>query len=237
MNGTKIKKRLLSATATKPESKKRKTEQDDQKTNETDQFLSPVVAFILQAGIEKLRMQIFRTQLIKYGGCLKGQLSTDVTHIIVDDKMEADRMCRLLNADKPPDFAVIVKTGWLSKCFKDKKMIDTKPFLLNLTVFEAKPETNKQGDKASTSNNDTQNDSSKSDFPKVGMMFGHKAKLPQQPDDEADSDYVQSDVDSEDSALGPEVSSSSSTPSTSPKKAIPVSYNMVVAQLLRLKKN
>ena len=226
MSDSKTKKRLLSATASTSDSKRRKTENNDQKIDTVVNFLSPVSAFILQAGIEKLRMQIFKTQLAKFGGSLKDQLSADVTHIVVDDKMEADRMCRLLKIDKPPGYAITVKSSWLSTCFKEKKLVDTQSYLLDLAVLEVKPVVKKQDhDNISETGDNVKDENSKPELPKVGMMFGHKAKQLHQQDDEADSDYVASDVDSDASSSGPELSSELNVPSTSSGKPLPVSLN------------
>lgn len=230
MSDSKTKKRLLSATASTSDSKRRKTENNDQKIDTVVNFLSPVSAFILQAGIEKLRMQIFKTQLAKFGGSLKDQLSADVTHIVVDDKMEADRMCRLLKIDKPPGYAITVKSSWLSTCFKEKKLVDTQSYLLDLAVLEVKPVVKKQDhDNISEAGDNVKDENSKPELPKVGMMFGHKAKQPHQQDDEADSDYVASDVDSDASSSDPELSSELNVPSTSSGKPLPKG-NWVCAQ-------
>ena len=217
MSATAKKKRGISPDSTKPDLKRKKAE------NGALEFLSPVTAFILQAGIEKLRMQIFKSQLIKFGGTLRDRLCPEVTHLIVDDKMEADRMCRLLKLDKPPENLNIVKSSWLSACFKEKKLMEINLYLLDLSVFDVKPEVKKQDE----ANNEVQDGKTKeptSELPKVGMMFGHKKNIPKQQDDEDDSDYVQSDAESEKANSEPEASSSASnTPSTSPKKALPVS--------------
>ena len=224
MNESKTKKRPISSCVSSSDIKKRKTENNDKKTDTVVNFLSPVSVYILQAGIQKLRMQIFKTQLDKFGGNCKDQLSADVTHIVVDDKMEADRMCRLLKIDKPPDYAVVVKSSWLSTCFKEKKLIDTQPYLLDLAVLEKKPVENKRADKPPEAANNVKDNVSKPDLPKVGFMFGHKAKQPQQPDDDADSDYVNSDYDSDGNNSDLEGPSKQNVPSSS-GKPLPVSLS------------
>lgn len=215
MSESTTKKRLLHSTISDQDTKKRKTENTDQRSDTVVKFLSPVYVYILQAGIEKLRMQIFKTQLAKFGGILKDQLSSEVTHIIVDDKMEADRMCRLLKIDKPPDYATVVKSSWLSTCFKEKKLVDTQPFMLDLSVLEKKPLEKKPVD--NTSGDIVQDKISKPELPKVGFMFGQKAKQPQPQDDEADSDYVNSDAGSDGNDSGPEFPSEQNVPSSSGK--------------------
>lgn len=223
MSATNQKKRKISASAVQPELKRKRSEPKAQDETGVQNFLSPVTAFILQAGIEKLRMQIFKTQLVKFGGTLLDSLSSDVTHIVVDDKMEADRMCRLLKFDKPPDFGIIVKSSWLSACFKHKKLTDTESYLLDLSMFDEKAEANKD-DNPTVVTEEEQKRDNKSELPKVGFMFGHKKKIPNQQQSDDDSDYVRSDVESEGSISEPETSSSASnTPSTSPKKPLPVS--------------
>ena len=223
MSAKNQKKRNLSASAIQPVLKRKRSEPKAQDETGVQNFLSPVTAFILQAGIEKLRMQIFKTQLVKFGGTLLDRLSSEVTHIIVDDKMVADRMCRLLKFDKPPDFGSIVKSSWLSDCFKHKKLIATEAYLLDLSMFDEKAEANKDDNPTAVTEEEQKKDN-KSELPKVGFMFGHKKKIPNQAESDDDSDYVQSDVESEGSISEPEASSSASnTPSTSPKKPLPVS--------------
>ena len=228
MSESKTKKRALSSTASTLDNKKRKTENTDQKIDTVVNLLSTVSVYILQAGIEKLRMQIFKTQLAKFGGTIKDQLSAEVTHIIVDDKMEPDRMCRLLKVDKPPDFAIVVKSSWLSTCFKEKKLVDTQPYMLDLSVLEKKSLEKKPADNVSEAADILQDKISKPELPKVGFMFGHKAKQPQQKDDEADSDYVNSDADSDGYDSGLELPSEQNVPSSSTGKPLPVSLVVTV---------
>lgn len=201
--------------ANKP--KKRKV-REAENTSE-NLFLSPVKAYILQAGIEKMRMHIFQTQLERNGGELCTYLTTYATHLIVDDKMESDRMCRVLKIDTPPTNICIIKSGWLSACFRQKTMLETSDFLLDCSQFakpddsQSKPkenETHMPAASCSTSSN------CKQEFPKVGMMFDHKIKAVHS--DADDSDYCPSGRESDEDMKQP-----SPTTTTSPKKYLPVS--------------
>ena len=50
-------------------------------------FMHSTKAYILPASIERVRMQIFRKQISKYGGRIHEVISSDTTHLIVDDSM------------------------------------------------------------------------------------------------------------------------------------------------------
>ena len=197
------------------DSKKRKVENASESSTESLNFMKSLNVFILQAGIEKMRMNIFKTQLEKYGGDVKNELKDDVSHLVVDDKMEYSRMCRLLKISTPPTNICIVKSGWLSACFKNKSLIDTSEFILDCP----KPDITNEVPETSTSSESKSDAAVKPEYPKVGVMFGHKTKTTHS--DNEDSDYCPSGGESE-----PEAdysTSSSTTPSTSPKKNLPVS--------------
>lgn len=199
-----------------------------EKTGETP-FLSPVKAYILQAGIEKMRMNIFQAQLERNGGTLCKDMTADVTHLIVDDKMESDRMCRVLKIDTPPTNICIIKSGWLSACFRQKALLDTSDFLLDCSLFAPIKSNDSQSKdnethipsapcSTSSDKNNTPLVDSKPELPMVGMMFDHKAKA--MPSEADDSDYCPSGKESDEDMDQPDPAT---TPSTSPKKYLPVS--------------
>ncbi|XP_045190402.2 DNA polymerase lambda-like isoform X2 [Mercenaria mercenaria] len=217
------------------ESKKRKIVRSSENKEKPANFLASLHVFILQAGIEKMRMNIFKTQLEKYGGNVLNDLTDVATHLVVDDKMEADRMCRLLKVSTPPTGICIVKSSWLSGCFRQKALLDSSEFLLDCSKFTTTKTLNSNsGDNGTehpssskSSDLNTADDSElKPEFPKVGVMFGHKTKANHY--DSEDSDYCPSGEESE---LETDYStpSTTTTPSTSPKKNLPVG-NWVCAQ-------
>lgn len=193
-----------------------------------DTFLSPVNAFILKAGIEKMRLQIFENQLKKYGGTLSENLNPDVTHLIVDDKMDAERMCRLLKIQKPPENLEIVKSIWLSSCLKEKSFLDAVPYRLDCSVYRQKETSNTQTDSkpqaqmTDTGVVSTNSSDNERTLPKVGHMFGHKYKPVLNPEDDNDSDYNPSDGE------GPEHVDTDSDKeklvAVSPNKKLPVCF-------------
>ena len=95
-----------------------------------EEIFHDLVIFIFPAGIQKARLQLFTSQVKKYGGCLKDSLANDVTHIIVDEAMTIERMCKILKRDTPPADKTIVKTTWLSACLRQKAIVSTTDFLL-----------------------------------------------------------------------------------------------------------
>jgi len=196
-------------------------------------FLSSVHAFIVKAGIEKMRQQIFENQLKKFGGVLANSLSPDVTHVVVDDKMEAERLCRILKVPSPPENVEIVKSIWLSSCLKEKKLVDTESFKLDCSVYVKKQPAELETDKtthlkikpiAKAGETSTSAKDSEKTLPKVGYMFGHKNKPGNVSGEEDDSDYNRSD--------GEEPEHQDSDPkretlvAVSPHKKLPVCFSL-----------
>lgn len=224
------KKRKLDSKHYENDSKRIKPVESAETKEKPTNFLSSLKIFILQAGIEKMRMNIFRSQLEKFGGNLLNDLTEDVTHLVVDDKMEVDRMCRLLNITTPPTNISIVKSSWLSGCFRHKTLLDTSGYKLNcsestsMNKNDVKCKANVAETSASNKRIETE---SKLSFPKVGVMFGHKPKLVNSGSE--DSDYCPSGGESDSESTPSNPSSAKSTPSCSPKKNLPVG-NWVCAQ-------
>ncbi|XP_052223780.1 DNA polymerase lambda-like [Dreissena polymorpha] len=217
--------------------------------DKSEHFLFASKIHILQAGIEKLRMQIFYTNIKKYGGELveKFDLSNNyITHLVVDDNMEPDRMCRLLKIDKPPENIEIVKSSWLSKCFKEKVLMNSKEFILDCSILAKYSEQFSRKDTSAssagsdiqmksaalTNPSETENLSSntmpKYMVPKVCLMYGHKGKPHIITSDNSDneSDYCPSDGEQDKNAESAEAIPSTSK---STQKNLPVG-NWVCAQ-------
>jgi len=189
-------------------------------------FLSHVKAFILKAGIEKTRLQIFENQLQKYGGSLLGSME-DATHLVVDDKMEPGRLCRLLKLERPPNNVSIVKSGWLSACFKTKSLVHIDEYLLDCADLFAKDEQAEIKGPSSSNSGDLTKDTDTAvstipKLPRVGFMFGHKAAVTTGHKEDEDSDYCPSDEEGRITSNTDDVPSLSTT-SISPKKNLPVS--------------
>ena len=102
-------------------------------------FLCGVSMYILQAGIGKTRAELFQKQLRHYGGTVLTTYDpVNTTHVLVDEKMDAQRMCRIMKLDKPPcrEDVCTVKSLWLSSCLNMKKLVDTNTFELDFSAFE-----------------------------------------------------------------------------------------------------
>ncbi|KAL3863874.1 hypothetical protein ACJMK2_005601 [Sinanodonta woodiana] len=192
-----------------------------------DLFLSNVRAFILKACIEKARLQIFKTQLSKFGGKDDDVLSDRTTHVIVDDKVDLLKLCRILRLEKPPNVN-IVKSSWLSACFRENRLVDTKDYKLDSSSFiENEDESVKKNNKSASEKNRISPSYNKCEapindqqFPNVGALLSADPKKDHGSDGanyDSDSDYVPSDEESKDLTL----SSTSTTPTTSPMKSLP----------------
>lgn len=93
-------------------------------------WLEPVVAYVLQAGMGQARAEIFRKQILHNGGRVCSQLSSDTTHVILDEGMDCDRAFRLLRLTKLPRGLQLVKASWLSSCVAEQKMVNTTGYSL-----------------------------------------------------------------------------------------------------------
>ncbi|NXJ47580.1 DPOLL polymerase, partial [Spizaetus tyrannus] len=89
------------------------------------EWLKPVTAYVLQAGIGQARAEIFHKQIVQNGGVVHSQLSLEVTHVIVAEDMDCDRAFRLLKLTKLPSGLQLVKASWLSACIRNQKLLST----------------------------------------------------------------------------------------------------------------
>ncbi|NXF93972.1 DPOLL polymerase, partial [Eubucco bourcierii] len=95
------------------------------KESGTEEWLKPVTAYVLQAGIGQARAKIFHEQIVQNGGVVHNQLSSEVTHVIVAEDMDCDRAFRLLKLTRLPSGLQLVKASWLSACIRDQKLLST----------------------------------------------------------------------------------------------------------------
>ncbi|NXD25897.1 DPOLL polymerase, partial [Spelaeornis formosus] len=89
------------------------------------EWLKPVIAYVLQAGIGQARAEIFHRQIVLNGGVVHSQLSSEVTHVIVAEDMDCDRAFRLLRLTRLRPGLQLVKASWLSACIRDQKLLST----------------------------------------------------------------------------------------------------------------
>ena len=196
----------------------------------TDNFLSGTTIHILQAGIAKARCDIFKKQAGKFGATVVEKWNHEVvTHLIVDEKMELDRLLRILKLEaKSVKGIKIVKSLWLSTCIKSKSRHDTSDFELNVLQYideqerkarileaakvpdSAEASSSAEGLSKSVEDSGTHKESN-TKFSKVGMMFGsYKKKLLGSDNDaDPDSDYEPSDEEDRATAIEPSTSSKS----------------------------
>ncbi|NXM87641.1 DPOLL polymerase, partial [Oenanthe oenanthe] len=89
------------------------------------EWLKPVIAYVLQAGLGQARAEIFHRQIVLHGGAVHSQLSSEVTHVIVAEDMDCDRALRLLRLTRLRPGLQLVKASWLSACLRDQKLLST----------------------------------------------------------------------------------------------------------------
>ncbi|NXQ38188.1 DPOLL polymerase, partial [Catharus fuscescens] len=98
---------------------------EEEGTEIPEEWLKPVIAYVLQAGIGQARAEIFHKQIVLNGGAVHSQLSSEVTHVIVAEDMDCDRAFRLLRLTKLRPGLQLVKASWLSACLRDQKLLST----------------------------------------------------------------------------------------------------------------
>ncbi len=109
----------------------------------TEKIFCDCRIYIVQYGLLKKRTELFWKQIVKHGGEIVSDPSTSLpTHIIIEDKFLLNPN-EVKNAIKSvhllPDIndCKIVGTLWLSKCLKEKKLLDTDTFsFVNREVLE-----------------------------------------------------------------------------------------------------
>lgn len=97
----------------------------EEETGSTEEWLKPITAYVLPAGIGRARAEIFHKQIAQKGGRVRSQLSSEVTHVIVAEDMDCDRAFRLLRLARLPPGIQLVKAAWLSLCIREQKLLDT----------------------------------------------------------------------------------------------------------------
>ena len=229
------------------DSKQAKAEDRNSTQSANCDFLKQCSIYILQAGIGKARCDLFNKQIVNNGGTFESTFGPTVTHLVIDEKMEVDRMCRIMKIDEPPQKIKIVKSLWLSACLKEKKYVDSGPFEVKkvtakvlvqpekVKTLEPMPgpshtaESEPHITKVSTDydkNTDDEKEGStkpKVNYPQVGYMHRFSAKPKPGGDadvDDADSDYVPSGE--EDEAMSEALDSPSSPSSQSMQRRLPV---------------
>ncbi|XP_005091641.1 DNA polymerase lambda [Aplysia californica] len=201
-------------------------------------FLAKLMAFILPACIEKARLEIFKTQIVKNGGKIVTEFdsnSNSISHVIVDDKMDMERVMRIMKLDTPPHVPV-VKSMWLSSCLKSKCFLSFQEY--ELAAKKVSPEVlgEEQRNTSPVSFNrdaksnvclgalengpQTSDTAGKQHFGRAGFVAGpsHQASTTT---GDSDSDYIASDDDN-DEEQSQAAQTSSNFPLSSQKPMVPV---------------
>ncbi|KAG1676100.1 DNA polymerase lambda [Nymphon striatum] len=103
--------------------------------NVANNFFSKYSLYILPTGIGKSRVNLFKAQFLRHGGCIQQEFSSGkVTHILVDESVDWQKFCKIMKWDqelleKFKDI-IIVNTLWLSRCLKAKELVDINEFIL-----------------------------------------------------------------------------------------------------------
>lgn len=107
-------------------------------------FLQGSHIHILEAGIGKVRSELFRTKIAEFGGALCSDISDRPDILLVDEQMTADRLFRLLKISGPQQLegVVVVCSTWLSACIKDKKLLPTESYRLPIYSVVLSSESN-----------------------------------------------------------------------------------------------
>jgi len=182
-----------------PQNKCQKTEfRHSDKSNEEETRSVPLLqgyhVQILEAGIGKVRSELFRKRIMELGGTLCSSISDRPNALIVDENMTADRLCRLLKTGGPQELEsmTVVRSLWLSDCIKTKKLLPTVNYELQLTSSVSSAKVNQPTSQKAGSPPATTQDAARCS--KFSSCHWNE-------DSEADSNYAASgEDDSEDEA-------------------------------------
>lgn len=92
------------------------------------EWLSSLRAHVVPSGIGRARAELFEKQITQHGGQICAAQAPGVTHIVVDEGMDCERVLRLLRLPQLPQGAQLVKSTWLSLCLQEKRLVDTAGF-------------------------------------------------------------------------------------------------------------
>lgn len=94
----------------------------------TGEWLSSLRAHVVPTGIGRARAELFEKQIVQHGGQVCSAQAPGVTHIVVDEDMDCERVLRLLRLPQLPPGAQLVKSAWLSLCLQERRLVDTAGF-------------------------------------------------------------------------------------------------------------
>lgn len=101
---------------------------------ELSTFLDGLCFFILNTGsITKLRCKLFTEQILKCGGKVTGEVSEETNYVIVDDSIDWDLFSRITKWNQVANKRckpLVVRSAWLSGCFKDKTLHNAESYIL-----------------------------------------------------------------------------------------------------------
>ncbi|XP_022796242.1 DNA polymerase lambda-like [Stylophora pistillata] len=116
----------------KATSKKRASslENDTRKKQKISLDLSGVRAVIVEVGLGKTRASILAKQLERHGGKHQQNLESSTTHVLIDKKLNKERLTKSLGVEAIPEEVHLVDSEWLSKCLSEGKLVDLQRYIL-----------------------------------------------------------------------------------------------------------
>jgi hypothetical protein len=96
----------------------------------TAQYLKDVKAVIVEQGVGKTRAAILAKQIARHGGVKMSNLSQDTTHILVGNSTKFAKLAGILKVKEISEGIKVVRADWLSGCLKEGRLVDCKPFSL-----------------------------------------------------------------------------------------------------------
>lgn len=141
-----------------PATKCRKTDNCDvnngreEEEMRNDTFLKGYCVQILEAGIGKVRSELFRKKTSEFGGRLCSSITERPDILVVDEKMTSDRLFRLLGIDGTQclEGTRVVRSTWLSACIKNKRLVPTVDYELQTDSHISTAKMNSSTSKQST---------------------------------------------------------------------------------------
>ena len=174
----------------------------------TAHYLKDVKAVIVEQGLGKTRAAILTKQLTRHGGVKTSKLSPDTTHILVGNSTKLAKLAGILKVKKISEEITVLRADWLSDCLKEGRLVDCTPFSLkendtgkilsNTESMSYKAQGKRSIDALDDlSSAVVKNHSSASSNCQLATTSKDGPACKRQKVDEGDSDYVNSDDDTE----------------------------------------
>ena len=110
---------------------------------------SHLSVYFMQPGFSKQRINIFNEQLKKFKATVCADVTPQTSHVLINGKetskfgtIWSSKLSQLTSSldDDVIDNLCVVDSDWLSKCLVQQKVIDCKPYIVELSTKNDHPQ-------------------------------------------------------------------------------------------------